>query len=199
MSIPAPSDAPAGPVPPEKTVYINFFSKIDDASANKFMTICAEIIKAENPTTLYFLFASPGGSVDAGIAIYNYLRALPVRLVMHNNGSIDSIANVIFQAADERHAAPHASFLFHGVAMSLEKVNLNRSQIQELLSQIKALEDKIGKILSERCQLQIGEVQALFLNGETKDTDFATAKGIIQSVTQPVIPKDAKFYSLNFS
>jgi ATP-dependent protease ClpP protease subunit len=192
-----PSDSPS--FPPEKIVYLNFFSKIDESTANKFMTICAEIIKAENPAKLYFLFASPGGSVDAGIAIYNYLRALPVKLVMHNNGAIDSIANVIFHAADERHAAPHASFLFHGVSMNLEKASLNRSQIQELLSQLKALEDKIGKILSERCQLSISEVQALFLNGETKDTDFAAAKGIVQSVTQPVIPKNAKFYSLNFS
>jgi ATP-dependent Clp protease, protease subunit len=164
------------------------------------MTACAEIIKVENPTTLYFLFASPGGSVDAGVAIYNYLRALPVKLVMHNSGAIDSIANVIFHAADERKATPHATFLFHGVGMELpEKAKLNTSQIQELLSQIKALEDKIAKILSERCQLQIPEIQALFLNGETKDTDFATAKGIVQAVSQPSIPKDAKFYSLNFA
>src|SRR5450432_29081 len=148
---------PAPPVPrspSEKIVYVNFFSKIDDASANKFMSACAEIIKVESPTCLYFLFASPGGSVDAGVAIYNYLRALPVRLVMHNSGAIDSIANVIFHAADERKATPHATFLFHGVGMELpEKAKLNTSQIKELLSQIKALEDKIAKILSERCQL----------------------------------------------
>ena len=109
------------------------------------MTACAEIIKVEKADCLYFLFASPGGSVDAGVAIYNYLRSLPVKLIMHNNGAIDSIANVIFHAADERKATPHATFLFHGVGMELpEKVKLNRSQIQELLSQIKALEDKIA-------------------------------------------------------
>lgn len=191
-----PTDNP----PPEKIVYVNFYSKIDDTTANKFMAACAEIIKLENPTCLYFLFASPGGNVDSGVVIYNYLRSLPVKMVMHNSGAIDSIGNVIFIAADERHAVPHSTFLFHGVAMNLEKANLNRSQIQELLSQLKALEDKIAKILSERCpQLTMSEIQALFLNGETKDTDFATAKGIVQSVSQPAIPKDAKFYSLNFS
>jgi ATP-dependent protease ClpP protease subunit len=188
------------PLVPPKMVYINFFSKIDDTIATRFMTACAEIIKVEKADCLYFLFASPGGSVDAGVAIYNFLRSLPVKLVMHNNGAIDSVANVIFHAADERKATPHATFLFHGVGMELpEKAKLNRSQIQELLSQIKALEDKIAKIISERSQLTIPEIQALFLNGETKDTEFATVKGIVQSVSQPLIPADAKLYSLNFT
>ena len=132
--------------------------------------------------------------------MYNYLRALPVKIVMHNNGSIDSIANVIFHAADERKAAPHTTFLFHGVAMTLgTNPTLNRSQIQELLSQISALEGKIANILIGRCGLTLPEIQNLFLNGETKHTAFALDKGIIQEVGQPLIPKDAKFYSLNFT
>ena len=145
-------------------------------------------------------FASAGGSVEGGVAMYNYLRALPVKIVMHNNGSIDSIANVIFHAADERKAAPHTTFLFHGVAMTLgTNPTLNRSQIQELLSQISALEGKIANILIGRCGLTLPEIQNLFLNGETKHTAFALDKGIIQEVGQPLIPKDAKFYSLNFT
>src|SRR5947207_3216984 len=112
VATPVPQVLGQPPVAPMKTVYINFFSKIDDNIATKFMTACTEIIKVEKPDCLYFLFASPGGSVDAGVAIYNYLRSLPVKLIMHNNGAIDSIANVIFHAADERKATPHATFLF---------------------------------------------------------------------------------------
>jgi len=67
------------------------------------------------PDVLYFLFSSNGGSVNAGIALYNFLRALPVEIIMHNTGSIDSIATVIFLAADKRYAALHSTFLFHGV------------------------------------------------------------------------------------
>lgn len=181
------------------TVYVNFFSNITDVTANRFMAACAQIIATDHPECLYFLFASSGGSVDAGIAIYNYLRALPIKLVMHNNGSIDSIANVIFHAADERYANPHSTFLFHGVAMNLEKAALNRSQLQELLSQLSALETKIADILVGRCKLLLPEIQGLFLNGETKDTAFAMSKGIIQSVSQVAIPQNAKFYSLSFT
>lgn len=201
MSNPTTPSAPVPPTPPTPptTVYVNFYSPINDTTANKFMAACAEIIKLENPTTIHFLFASSGGSVDAGIAIYNYLRSLPIKIIMHNNGSIDSIANVIFHAADERIATPHATFLFHGVAVPLEKVNLSRAQIQELLNQIVALETKIANILSGRCNLTIPELQNLFINGETKDTQFAMDKGVIQSVSQIAIPPNAKFYSLNFT
>jgi ATP-dependent Clp protease protease subunit len=185
--------------PDMHTIYVNFFCNINDVSANKFMAACAEIIRVEDPDCLYFLFASSGGGVDAGIAIYNYLRALPIKIIMHNTGAIDSIANVIFHAADERYANPHSTFLFHGVMMPLEKGNLNRSQLQELLNQISALENKIANILAGRCQLLLTEIQSLFLNGETKDTAFALSKGIIQSVSQVAIPHNAKFYSLNFT
>jgi ATP-dependent Clp protease protease subunit len=188
------------PPSPQKIVYVNFFGAITDAVAAKFMQACQQILAAEKPDVLYFLFASAGGSVEGGVAMYNYLRALPVKIVMHNNGSIDSIANVIFHAADERKAAPHTTFLFHGVAMTLgTNPTLNRSQIQELLSQISALEGKIANILIGRCGLTLPEIQNLFLNGETKHTAFALDKGIIQEVGQPLIPKDAKFYSLNFT
>ena len=163
------------------------------------MAACAQILN-EKPDELYFLFASPGGEVDPGIVIYNFLRALPVKIIMHNNGAIDSIANVIFHAADQRMAAPHATFHFHGVGMDVPaKMKISCSQTQEMLSQFKALEAKIANILVDRCRLTHAEISDLFLNGQSKDTTFALDKGIIQSVSQPLIPANAKFYSLNFS
>jgi len=184
------------------TSYINFTGKITEEIANKFMAACAQVVNSDHPDCLYFLFSSPGGDVNAGVAIYNYLRALPgTRIVMHNTGSIDSVANVIFQAAEERFAAPHSTFHFHGVAMNLAGTNpaLNHLQIKELQSQIASLETKIAQILASRCQLTIPELENLFLYGKSVDTVFALQKGIIQSVSQPSIPPNTKFYSLNFS
>jgi ATP-dependent protease ClpP protease subunit len=168
------------------------------------MAACAAIISTDHPDCLYFLFSSPGGDVNAGVAIYNYLRALPVaRLVMHNTGSIDSVANVVFQAADpdNRFSAPHSTFHFHGVGMNLTGTNpnLNHSQIRELQSQIEALETKIANILASRCQLTVAELQHFFLHGKSVDTAFAQQKGVIHSVSQPAIPANMKLYSLCFA
>jgi ATP-dependent protease ClpP protease subunit len=166
------------------------------------MAAVTQIITQDGPDCLYFLFSSPGGDVNAGVSIYNFLRALPIpRLVMHNTGSIDSVANVIFHSADERLAAPHSTFHFHGVGMNLKgnEPSLNHAQIRELQSQIAALETKIANILVSRCQLTIGELHDLFLHGQSVDTDFALQKGVIHTVSQPLIPPNTKFYSLNFT
>lgn len=182
----------------QQPVYINFYSPINDASTNKLMENLAQIVVQLKPIAIHFLFASPGGSVDAGVALYNFLRALPVPISMHNTGAIDSIANVIFHAAEERFAAPHASFLFHGVTWGINQpTNLNHSQIRELESQVTASENKIASILSGRCKLDDAEIRNLFLNGETKDTSFALDKGIIQSILEPKIPAGAQFFSIN--
>ena len=199
MSFPAPSSVPAVALP-MKTVYVSFYSQISEVSANKFMAACAEIMRVDQPDCLYFLFASAGGGMsNRESQCITTSGHWPVKIVMHNTGAIDSIANVIFHAADERHANPYSTFHFHGVAMNLEKGALRRSQLQELLSQLDALETKIENILVGRCSLSSAEIKDLFLNGESKDTAFAMSKGIIQTVSQAAIPPNAKFYSLNFT
>src|SRR3990172_7553264 len=104
----------------QKTLYINFFDVIDPTKVNKFMQFCTDAIKQYNPTELYFFIASNGGDVDSGFVLYNYLMSLQTKLTitMHNTGTIDSIANVIFAGGQNRFAAPNASFLFHGVSLN---------------------------------------------------------------------------------
>ena len=89
----------AAPIPlPVETVYVNYFGGIDDAKVKSLMAICADIIAKQKPKRIYFLFSSQGGGVNAGITLHNFLTALPVEIVMHNVGSVESIANVIFLA-----------------------------------------------------------------------------------------------------
>src|SRR5258708_24946324 len=102
----------AGPV-----FYINYFDQITDSKARALMALVSEILQKVTPTpaTLYFAFSSTGGSVQAGVTLFNFLRALPVDVVMHNTGSVDSIATVIFLAGKVRYACEHSRFLFHGI------------------------------------------------------------------------------------
>lgn len=178
------------------TVYVNFHSAINEAVVNKLMAAIVEIWAKEKPKAFYFLFSSGGGAVDAGVVLYNFLRALPCKVIMHNTGSIDSIATVIFHAADERYAAPHASFLFHGVTWTFAQTQtIYRNQIDEVRSVVVEAENKIAKLVSSRCLLKEEEIRNLFLQGDTKNTAFAVEKGIIQDIREPKVPADAKFVS----
>lgn len=102
-------------MPEPKTIYVNFYDSIDPVKAKHIMAFLSEVVSKEQPDNIYCLFSSPGGSVESGIVLYNFIRSLPVELIMHNTGSIDSIANIVFLSANTRYTSVHSSFLFHGI------------------------------------------------------------------------------------
>lgn len=162
------------------------------------MGICSDLIGKEKPSTLYFLFASQGGSVDAGVTLYNFLKSLPVKIIMHNVGSIDSIANVIFVAGKERYASPHSTFLFHGVNIDVPiGASFGLAQLNEITDRIKKNHATIAGIICDNTKLDIKEIEALFLEGETKNVDFALKKGLINEVKPAEVPQNAPFVSIN--
>lgn len=181
------------------TIFVNYFDSITDQKAKALMAICADLM-LRKPTQLYFLFSSQGGSVNAGITLYNYLRALPTEIVMHNTGSIDSIATVIFLAGQKRYAATHSTFLFHGVQCNFgQGSSLNAAQLQERTSNLQQDENKMAGILTGCSKLTDGEVRELFRQGESKDLAFAIDKGIIHEIRDPKVPPDAPFIAVDLN
>jgi ATP-dependent protease ClpP protease subunit len=186
--------------PTPETIYVNYFDTIDESKAKALMAICSDIVAKQKPKNIYFLFSSNGGGVNAGITLYNFLRALPAKIVMHNVGSIDSIANVIFLAASERYAAVHSSFLFHGISWGFGSgASLTFTQLTETLSIFKREEDKIASIMAERTRMNEAEIRELFRQGESKDLRFAVDKGVIHDIRPAAIPKDAPLITVNLS
>lgn len=185
---------------PSNIVYINYFDAINDQKIKVLMAVCSEIIVKNKPDALYFLFASSGGFVNAGIVFHNFLRSLPTKIVMHNMGVIDSIATIIFLAGEERFASPHSTFLFHGVEWTFaQPTSMPANKLTEVSSQLKQDENKIASIYIERSKLTETEVRNLFQQGESKDSAFAKEKGIIHDIKTAIVPRDAQLISLNLN
>lgn len=180
--------------------YLNYVDIIDLERVKFIMNVCATIMENVKPDTLYFLFSSSGGDVDSGIALYNFLKALPAKIVMHNIGSINSIANVIFLAGEERYASKHTSFLFHGVKWTTSQpLEISLNQLLELKSQLDISQEKIAGIVCENTSIKKKEISELFMEGKSEGIDFALAKGIIHEEKSAEIPSDSRFLSLNFT
>lgn len=179
------------------TIYINFFDEIDFLRVNFFMERTTALLK-QDPEALYFLFSSTGGDVNAGFVLYSYLRALPVKIVMHATASIDSIANVVFLTGDERYAAPEATFLFHGVTTEI-KGRVDLAELNERKGSIEEDEKKIGRIFETRTTLAQEDIKRYFRQGETKDAEFAKRNGIVSDIRESVIPKGANVVDFNFN
>lgn len=183
-----------------KIFYLCYYDFIDMVRVKEIMGVCANIVAQHTPDEIYFLFASPGGDVNAGIVLYNYLCALPVDITMHNTGAVDSIGNVIFTAGTKRYAAPYSSFLFHGISIFIrENTSYTINQLNELRSSLEADQRKIAGILQANTNLKEEEILGFFREGEAKDAVFAKEKGIIHDIVNPVIPKDKPFIAININ
>jgi ATP-dependent Clp protease protease subunit len=178
---------------------MDFFDGIDPLKVNKFIQFTTEVINQHTPTELYFFISSNGGDVDSGFVLYNFLVSLHSKLTvtMHNTGSIDSIANVIFVAGQNRYAAPNSSFLFHGVSMNLQG-GVSRTILKESLSRLEGMENRIAHTVSKHSELTEIELTSLFQQGEGKDVNFALDKKIIQEIKVPSVPHDSVHLAMTF-
>lgn len=180
-----------------ETVFFSFHDNIMLDTANRFMDFCARAIQHYKPKKLYFLFSSNGGAVDSGCVLYNYLRGLPQEIIMHNIGSINSIANAVFLGGDVRYATSTSMFLLHGITWNIpQPINLTYSQMQEYVSNFDASEEQSARIIGDRTKLTSTEVRDLFRQGQSKNPSFALEKELIHEIRDVSIPDGAPLHSI---
>ena len=185
------------PIPKENIVYVTFSGPIDANAERSLIGECTELI-GQGVQTIYLMMSTPGGSVLHGMNLYSMLQALPVRLIAHNIASVDSIGTVVFLAASERYASPHATFLFHGVSRNYPKdTALNRRDLRESLEKLTTDHEKIASIVRRRTGFKSrDEVLSLMEEPTTKEAEFAQSTGIIHGVRTVKIPRGVPMHYL---
>ena len=180
------------------TVYISFNAKINLFTTQNLLAATFDQIR-QGATHIYYLFATPGGEVPQGMAVYTILKGLPVKTTMHNVGNVDSIGNAIFLGAQRRKATPHSTFMFHGVGFDLtQPTRLEEKLVRESLVSIEREHRRIGSVISKETTLQGHNVNRLFRQAQTKDAAYALANGIVHSIEDVVIPAGAPLLQLVF-
>ncbi|MHC2257151.1 ATP-dependent Clp protease protease subunit [Bradyrhizobium embrapense] len=178
--------------------YINVHAQINNMTVQNLMAACAAKL-AQGTTEFYFLLSTPGGAVMSGLTLYNFLRAIPAKVTMHNTGNVDSIGNAIFLAADKenRFACPHSTFMFHGVGADVAGgMRIEEKNGREMLDSILADQARIGSILVERTALTKNQAGQLFRKASTKDAADALSVGLVADIRDLVIPQGAEILSL---
>lgn len=97
----------------ERIIFLG--SQVDDEIANK---LCAQILllSAEDPTRDISLYInSPGGSVTAGLAIYDTMKYSPCDVATYGMGLAASMGQFLLTAGTpgKRFALPHARIMMH--------------------------------------------------------------------------------------
>lgn len=121
---------------------------------------------------------SPGGVVDVGFDIYNYLRSLNKPIKTIGNGLVASIATVIFMAGDERVLSGKTEFMIH---LPMGSVSGTADEIESYSALVRGSEKRIldfyKKItnLTEEALLPLLREET-YLNPSTAfDLNFATS------------------------
>lgn len=191
---------------PPEIIYVNFCAEIN---VNTTETLLATISNAANQGVrkVHLMLSTPGGMVMNGLNLYNVLRGMPVELITHNVGNVDSIGNTVFMAGAKRYACPHSTFMFHGVSANIQATiptpmgpiaQLGEKELRERLGAIQADQKRIGSVIKERATLDEAAIETLFLETQTKDANWALRCGIVHEVREVEIPLGSTIVSLVF-
>ncbi len=183
--------------PPD--VYVSFSAEINANTCESLIAVTAQ--QANNGVShVCLMLSTPGGNVMNGLNVYNVLRAMPFELTTHNVGNVDSIGNAIFLAGDHRYACPHSTFMFHGVALTVQGTGaaFDEKALREHLGSLSADQARIASILVDRTRMDTGEVAESFLEARTKDATYAVGVGIVDDVRDVNILPGAPVVSLVF-
>lgn len=183
-------------VPP--TTYISFSAEITPHTSESLLAVMAQQVM-QRVQRIYLLLNTPGGSVMNGMNVYNVLRALPIHLIIHNVGNVDSIGNAIFLAGEERYACPHATFMFHGVGFDgTQGIRFEEKLLREKLNSVLSDQRRIGEIIRDRTQIPATRIKRLFREAQTKDATYAKDNGIIHDIRDVQIPAGSSVLQLVF-
>ncbi len=155
--------------------------QVDDDLANR---ICAELVllaaeDSQRDISLYI--NSPGGSVTAGMAIYDVMQYVPNDVATYAMGMAASMGQFLLcaGAAGKRYAMPHASILMHqphgGIGGTATDIRIQAEQILYL-----------KRTLAERIAMHTGQTVEQIEIDSDRDrwftADEAQAYGLVDRV-----------------
>jgi len=130
----------------ERIVFLG--QQVDDAIANQ---LCAQLLllAAEDPTRdIHMYINSPGGSVTAGMAIYDTMQLVEPDVATFALGLAASMGQFLLSAGTpgKRYALPHARILMHqpsagvagtasDIAIQAEQYKLTKREMAELIAE----------------------------------------------------------------
>lgn len=159
-------------------------SAIDDNVANSVVSQLLFLQAQDSEKDIYLYINSPGGSVTAGMAIYDTIQHIKPDVQTISLGLAASMGSFLLTAGakGKRYALPNAEIMIH---QPLGGAQGQATEIEIAAKHILQTREKLNKILSERTGQPLEKIE--------KDTDrdnFMTAEeakeyGLIDHVMEP--------------
>lgn len=143
----------------EDTVSILLYGDIEEASSK---TVVEELITLQNKyPKINVRINSNGGSVFAGMAIYNALKTSKADITLFIDGVAASIAGVIALCGKPLYMAPFSKLMLHSVT---DGAYGNVSQLEQTTALMKELQNDLAQMIATRLGTDAKEVQTRFFD-----------------------------------
>ncbi len=156
--------------------------EVDDPIANRIVAQLL-LLAAEDPTTDITLYInSPGGSVTAGMAIFDTMQAIGPDVATVATGLAGSMAQILLTAGapGKRTALPHAQVLMHQPSGG---VGGAESDIVIQAERLGLMKRQIAEIIAQRAGQPVERIEADFDRDRWFSAPEAVAYGLIDRVT----------------
>lgn len=176
----------------KKNLYINFYAPINPLSCATLMQNIQQKLQ-QGFEKFVLLISSPGGSVAAGLSLYNFLKGIPAEVDTHNFGSVDSVAIVVFCAGSKRYCVPNARFLLHGIGFDIPAgTRFEEKHLEEKIKDLKMDKANIVKVIAENCKKTEKEISDDIHEVRVLNPEEAKNYGLVHEIKKELFPKEAE-------
>ncbi|HET8838038.1 MAG TPA: Clp protease ClpP [Flavobacteriaceae bacterium] len=154
----------------------------------ELIDVIMQVKNQPKATSFTVYINSPGGYVDTGFDIYDYLKSLNKPIKTVGQGMVASIATVIYMAGDQRMLRPNTEFMIHLPAGGVEGT---ASEIEGYSKYLKETEKRILKFYEQTAGLTENEIMPLLRNETFLNSDEALKLGF---ATEKTIASQAVAY-----
>lgn len=169
----------------ERIIFLG--SVIDDSEANLIIAQLLFLASEEPKKDISLYINSPGGSLTAGLAIYDTMRHIPCSVATLCIGQAFSMSALLLAggAKGKRHALPHSRLMLHqpwgGIGGQAADIEIHAREIMEWRKRLnQILVDDTGQSLE---RVEMVTQRDYFLSPE-EAIDFGLIDGILTSAQQ---------------
>ncbi|MEC7500843.1 MAG: ATP-dependent Clp protease proteolytic subunit [Planctomycetota bacterium] len=134
-------------------------SGVNDDVANAIVAQMLFLQSDDSKADIHFYINSPGGSVSAGLAIYDTMQLITCDVATYCIGQCASMGAVLLTAGTDgkRHALPNSRIMIHQPLAGMEGT---AEDIMIHAKEFKKTKDKLNNILLKHCGQPLDRIEA---------------------------------------
>ena len=187
-----------------KSAKVNLYGEIVEEAPTDFWTgekisglfielksFLSDIETLSDMDEVSFYINSVGGNVDAGVSIFNKIRALKAETTTIVDGLAASAASVVAQAGDHRQVSIGSQTMVHCASAGLMGY-YNREDLSQVDRMLESTDKRIADILADRTGRNSKEIMKMMKNTSWMTADEAVEEGFADEVvgkTEPVVDR----------